>query len=173
MKCNILTAKKVITTYFDSLTNRIDFYTEQQLLKYSDTDVVVVNDLSTMTGKTYKSVVSGESSDCNKQQKRLEETQVRDYLNTTREEMIKMLSQTQSDVFEQLELVKDKLKSKKIGKICANVFAKRFPILVQVNSYQEDFSINKRPEGLNSSPFKLYLVVLDFYINQSDIHFLR
>lgn len=81
--------------------------------------------------------------------------------------MIELLKEPEKETINNYETIRSVLKDADYhsdSTIKENVFAKRFLFIVQVNSIK---LIDERAE--NKSPFKLYLVDLDFYMTEQEI----
>lgn len=140
-----LNSKRLIVEYIDSLINQIDIHTEEQLKSYSGKNMLVEEPNSS------------------------KKISVEDYLNATREEIIKMLNEAQAEAFKQLEIVKEDInredlgndKEKRVETVLGKVFSKRFPILIKIERFNEIRCKVKENQRL----FKFYLIDVDFYIN--------
>lgn len=192
--------KRLVIEHFDSLINRVDIHTEEQLEKYSSADIlgksvgnpngpVVFKKEKIERGEDSKSVLAipNEPTDpslsmCDEDIIEIEgpkPTLAWDYLNTTRTQMIKKLTEIRDDALKQIETLKNKMDSvshdEDITKIQDKMFQKfiekRFPLLIQINATKNRYGGNIQKK--NTLPFKLFLIELDFYINDSDMLVLR
>ena len=136
--------KLLVSEYFDALINRVDIHTEEQLEKYWNKDTMENPD---KTNNEQKSVL------------------VWDYLNKTREKMIKKISEAQVDALKRLEVIKNDIKSSE------KVFANHFMFLIQINSFRQSKHSEKTSE--NKSVFKLVLIETFFFINESQMLILK
>ena len=144
--------KLLVSDYFDALINRVDIYTEEQLEKYSN-QATIENPDKTNT-EQHKSVI------------------VCDFLNSTREKMIK-ISEAQDDALNRLDSIRNdiKMEEMKAEEIFEKVFANRFLFLIQINKFGE--SRLSHDTTRNELPFKLFLIKASFYIDESQMFILR
>ena len=172
--------KLIISNYFDSLINQIDIHTEEELAKFKETDLIntekpfkfdIFNKISLYGyNYNYESFIMQPSRHIP-----LGSVGVVDFLNETRMKLIEKINAAQVEAFKccdqikyQLnEINKDVTKSKeqKEDEIKGKVFAKKFLGILQINQIDQNRE--------NKSPFKLYLVELDFYMNQDEQFLLR
>lgn len=173
--------KLVISSYFDSLINIIDIYTEEELEKNKETDFVAIDkpfefdkDLKFYFNKYDFS--HQPSNDLPHGSVR-----VKDYLNETREKLIAVVNLALGESLKRCEEIKDELI--KIGKdgrktneereeeVKRKVFANKFLGLVRIDRIDE---LSRMPKKINIQwPFKLYLVELDYFMDQSEQLLLR
>lgn len=180
--------KRLIVEYFDSLINKVDIYVEEMLETTTDEDEIIVdkdcdneslndsftsvtsydieNELDEHTcirdenwnpfifknkfGHQIRSSIEFES-----------ESKLLDYYNRSRDEMIRQLNEIQAEVLRQFEAVhKDlNLNENSYDDVKEKVFATKFPIIIKI----------ERSIPNHERLFKLYLVVLDFYLAEKDI----
>lgn len=101
---------------------------------------------------------------------------IHDYLNKTRDELIAELEKAQEQTFIHYESIKDTLKKDEAITNCENdeertelvkslLFDKKFAFILNIEKmdYLQELD----------SPFKLYLVVLDFYVNRNERELLK
>lgn len=184
-----LSPKILVIEYFESLVNRIDIHTEEQLNKYSPKDLLdyqpTENIGSTNNHQQYSSPSLYEfdlvesarnpyenSYNYNKIQASTKfipkRTQVCDYLNGVRDEMIEHLKEAEKETIKNYEAIRSVLKDADFHSdsiIKENVFAKRFLFIVQV----DNIKLADGNKAENKSPFKLYLVDLDFYMTEQEM----
>lgn len=135
-----------MSKYFDSLIDRVNIHTEEQLKKYSSEDTM-------------------ENPD--KMNKEKTNILVTDYLKGTREKMIKMIGEVQAEALKKLESIKeDVMTDQTAEKIFGKVFANRFFFIIQINSFKEK---QDTTEIDNNSAFKLILIETHFYINEPQL----
>ena len=143
--------KLLVSEYFDALINRVDIHTEEQLEKYSNEDTMENPD---KTNDEQTSVI------------------IWDYLNETREKMIKKISEAQVDALKRLEVIKNDIKMDETAEeVFEKVFANHFMFLIQINSCRESILSEETIE--NQSVFKLLLIETYFFINESKMFILR
>lgn len=188
--------KRVIIEHFDSLINSVDVHTEEQLQEYSSTDLLNVEDrldcfrppqfkkefLKCKELEIYRNPYRqwSRATDTPKPNMPLEyvlgSTLVCDYLNACRNHLIEKLTEAQNEFLKHLETIKDQLDPDEESeeRVRETLFAKRYPILIQFDEYDETFEGKQKTfyRG-NPSPFRLYLIELDFYILESDMEHLR
>ena len=165
---------KLIIDYYDSLINKIDIYTEQVLEAQSASELVF-NDpyfnppQSQLTSQNVtiqnkikqfceiETLYSGKSNITlnNEVKTDLELSTVHYYVNKMREEMINELNRLKDETmtnYQRLKQSGQKLNYEDESTILSVLFAQKFPFLVYQNS-------------LANKDFKIFLVVLDFYIS--------
>lgn len=106
-------------------------------------------------------------------------TKAVDYLNGTRDEMIRVLNETQTEALRQLEAVKNELDldatdqdvTEKTDRVMEKVFGKKFPFLLQIKTKSKYFNYFKtiRLRDNRELDFHMYLVVLDIYLDAIDM----
>ena len=137
-----LNPKLLISEYFDALINRVDIHIEEQLEEYSNQETME------------------DPEDTNDEPKRV---LVWDYLNETREKMIKKISEAQVDALKKLETIRN-VNHEKAEEIYEKVFADRFHFIIQINY---DITSNYyRPIVKKES---LFLFETDFYIDHTQM----
>ena len=134
--------KLLISQYFDSLINRVDIHTEELLGKYSSQQKM-------------------DNPDKAKDQPKI--VLVWDFLNGTREKMIKRLSEAQIQAFEKLETIREDLKKDETTaeEIFEKLFADRF------------FFIIHDEKKTDKSTFKMFLIETYFYVSDYNMLILR
>lgn len=184
--------KLVVSEYYDSLINRIDIHTEEQLAKFSDSDVV--ENAKTTKTETTAHVNDNEDDETSTQKQKPNykyeceptirvvpgETRVCEYLNGVREELMKHLKEAQTEAFKLLDMIKNdhpnaKEKSDDMSASTESVLRRslpnRYPFIIQINEFVNES--RDRVKLLNSSPFKLCLIEMDFFVSQEDMLYLR
>lgn len=190
IKLSNLNPKKLVYDYYDALINKIDIHTEQQLEKFSSTDIFEfkppenseqqrchIQESERYGIKSYKNpyhCADYKRSDFEiSKRTRLNYGLIRtwDVLNATREEMIEKLRDCQTETLGKLEQVKHDVakinaeeiaNEEKVEKIFSLKFAEKFPIILDVkNSW--------RICETRRLPFNLILIELDFFIRKSQI----
>lgn len=129
--------KRLLVEYFEALINRVDIHTEEQLEKFSSTDTTDIPYKETFTITTKKDI------------------NVHSYLNATRDGMIKKLNEAQIEALKHLEMVKNEIvlddkttgnddpsSTKKDEMALGKLLAKRFPIIIQIDDFGNDY-LNK------------------------------
>lgn len=150
--------KKKISEHFDSLINQVDIHTEEQLQKFSDTDVIEIPATTTTTETMTKVNVNHQdvlsSTLKSKFTYKCEptirvvpgETLVCDYLNDVRYELVRHLNEAQAQAFQLLEMVKNEPNVKdddgdnmsaSVKNMLRKVFSKRFLFMIQINEFIE------------------------------------
>ena len=164
--------KLIISNYFDSLVNRIDIHTEEQLKKTKETDLIAIEKPFTYKESQLKYFRFLSEYDLSNQPSRQIPTgsiKVLDYLNETRDKLIAVVNAAQGEAIKRCDDIRDELnliskdvtktKEQRDEEIKGKVFANKFLGLVQIDQifiYE------------NQSPFKLYLVNLDYYMGQHE-----
>lgn len=101
---------------------------------------------------------------------------VSDFLNETRDKLIERVKEVQVDAFKRYEEIKEHLKfsqddtktqEEQEEEIKRKLFANKFLGLIRVDQIV-NFDGEKYTKSNNESPFKLYLVELDFYMDQGE-----
>lgn len=111
--------KILISEYFDSLINRVDIQTEEQLEKFTSKSTRLNPDKA-----------SGNKT-----------INVWHYLNGMREKMIKKISEAQADALSKLDAIRKDIE--KDEEIYEKVFANRFFFLIQINNSQPSLFSSK------------------------------
>lgn len=194
--------KLLIIDYYDSLIQQVDIYTEEQLAKYTDGQPVVNKliykviitesknsdreeeihyclDLESPS-QNFNKIVDSDPfwehskynySKVNAKQDETEPLSI-DVLNKMRDELIDELKKGQHEALKYYETIKNELKIDKMASdeeidrnVMARLFEKQFMFL-----YLDNKKYNYRNWN---SPFKLYLVVLDFYLNKHERQLLK
>lgn len=144
---------KLIIDYYDSLVNQIDIYTEKVLEANSPSEQLVLNN-ETDNSNENNYFRNNQLSEIFYVDPNSEKFNIQFYVNKTREEMISMLRKLEDETikcYQQLKKSGDKLDKCDEETIMSVLFADNFPFIVYQNSQE-----NKQ--------FKLFLIVLDFYI---------
>ena len=194
-----MTAKLMIIDYYDSLIQQVDIYTEEQLGKYTEESVITFDDSDLDRSDSNEEEETPDFLDLEspnvdifkilyydpylkrseykypKEKAKHEQselsTNVHTFLNNIREEMIRELKKGQEEALKNYEKIKSEVKVDKLAseeemdrKVNAKLFENQIMLLV----------LDKNSESTNkNSPFKLYLIVLDFYLNRHERHLLK
>lgn len=188
--------KLIIIDYYDSLINQVDIYTEEQLAKHTDSDVVteaISKEDSFNTNSSYKTEENPDDLDLESSNANLKKivnyqpyskevkytypeekakhepppppmTNVHQFLNKMREEMIGQIKRYQEKSLKYYETIKNELKVQKLEseeEILGRLFEREFSFLILEKT--SHCKANK------NSPFNMYLIVLDFYVNKHEI----
>lgn len=195
--------KLSICDYFDKLISLIDTHTEEQLDKYSQsgctTNSMGENQLKEFElrkkqkqEKNYKffkfekrnvkQIIEEDNQifyDLTKQQTlkiEWDSVEIRDYLNTNRDELICEVRKYEEEALSRYEEIKDDVlkslqmienRDEQIDEFRKRLFENRHIGVFEIDKF-DDFSIHTD----YALPLRLYLVVLDFYVNQSGQEFL-
>lgn len=184
-----ISPKILVIEYFESLVNRIDIHIEEQLNKYSSKDLLDYQPTEYIGPANYYQQYSSQplyefdlvESARNPYENSYnynripvsnkfipKRTQVCDYLNRVRDEMIEHLKEAEKETIKNYEAIRSVLKDADFYSdsiIKENVFDKRFLFIVQVDNIKLVDGIRAE----NKSPFKLYLVDLDFYMSEHEM----
>ena len=194
-----MTAKLMIIDYYDSLIQQVDIYTEEQLGKYTEESVITFDDSDLDRSDSNEEEETPDFLDLESQNTTINQiisynpywkrseykypkekakhepselsTNVHKFLNNIREEMIRELKKGQEEALKYYEKIKSEVKVDKLAseeemdrKINAKLFENQIMLLV----------LDKNSKSTNgNSPFKLYLIVLDFYLNRHERHLLK
>lgn len=104
-----------------------------------------------------------------------EVTKTRDYINQTRDEMIQALDNAKAATFAFYETIKEDLKPDEmqgtreeiVNQLKGCLFANKYSCIIRIDWIQIDEEWNDGDD--NSSIFKLYLFIFDFYINNHEM----
>ena len=183
--------KKIILDAYDSLINLVDIHAEETLEKHSETELLNIsdeyksisnqeteNETSNKSQNYFEFNLLGENTfiDPLKSNYKLDEkfrtakvypktTSVHEYVNKMREEMIDELVKIQGETLK----LYDKTKSVDIK----SMFGEKYCSLVNVNesgpqnNYSLCFYEDYKPSKSTQTPFNMYLVVFDFYIDEN------
>lgn len=192
---NFYTPALFISDYYDSLVREIDIYTEELMNEYSESDTlppeperIFVNKLiMTKQDKRLKYV------DDNKYtaeyeyevKKNLEvipgSTKVHEYLNMVRENAIAVIRKSEQDSFkkynenrDKFKMIKGNINEEQIEMLKKELFSDNFCFLIRIDylpNYKNAFS--NRQTLFSKSLFRLYTIQTDFYLRESDIHYIR
>ena len=196
--------KLIITDYYDSLINYIDIHTEELLQKYSEPDLIkddesYISQEPRIEGRirlimdeikplkplkpfedkyppedkyTYDSSSIKTLSDFTPGS-----TRVCDYLNGTRDVMIKFLLDAQKKTLEEVEFIRNDLKQ--LGKddskcmdeddVMAKLFANRFHMIIKVDKENTENRLGYKKFFV----FKLIIVDFDFYLKKQTQSYMR
>ena len=190
-KSNLINSKKLIIDYIDWLVNRVDIYTEEMLKQFTKTDILKIKKQMQINQEArdpfHHSIYDNPYSEnlnfeinLTSQYDESEPILVWDYLNSTRDEMIKKLHEAQAEAFKRIENLKNDLglingsfenDVEKTSQVFGKLFSRRFPILIDIRRKSNK---NLVPYA-NDQPFSfnLYLIELDFFINDKETDILR
>lgn len=180
----------VVTAYFDSLVSLVNAHADQQLAVYSSSDVLETpgnefeqeieisrpNDNDLHGVLSYWNPYRGQYEYSIRPSSRFVSgtTRVREFLSSVRNEMVERLNQARLDACRQLEIIKiDVNETNTEDKLLERVFSRRFPIVIRIDKFDCDFDGSRYSITQNSSPFRLYLIELDFYLNQQQMEIFR
>lgn len=204
--------KRIVLRHFDSLINRIDIHTEEQLEKFRKSKLLG-NPLSFYykpdtdqrpdeeKNETYCVDPSENSTfgvefctdpyapwyKYDQHASRWitpNSIRVRDYLNATRDELIEKLRIAQSEILKRYETIKNNLEfdecddpndecddNQTIEAVKSKIFSDLFVGLFRIDIVQtswQDYGCVKNP-----LPFKMFLLILDFYLKPDEQYLLR
>lgn len=103
---------------------------------------------------------------------------IRDYVNRKRDEMLSELKRIQADTLTRCDAIRaefasiDRNAPDRIEKLKSKIFAQKFALILQLNEIMVSTNSSK-DFIINSSPFKLYLFILDFYVDDETQNFLK
>lgn len=194
--------KLLISQYYDFITRLIDVYTEEQLSKSKDDDIIAeIND----TGNDFdfqdynrndeididESLIeiwsnerkfgsdpyyekSKYNCNINTSSFRLSGSQqsakLIDYFNKIRDELLECINKSQAESFAYYQINREKfIDFTKTENIWRNLFAKKSMYVLELgDNCQKYYDKLDKP-----SPYRLYLIVLDFYQNPDERKLLR
>ena len=177
--------KLLISNYFDYLINLIDIHTEEELAKSNENNLVEnlfqyeLEDekICQLNNKKYS-----QWHDFSHQPKRSippGSVKVINFLNETRDTLIAEVNAAQVDAFKRCDELRDELKviskdetksqEDREDEIKGKVFANQFLGLVQIDQIVDSDS----EQTYNPSPFKLYLIKLNYYMGKDEQFFFR
>ena len=171
--------KKLIIEHYDGLINRVDIHIEEQLGKYTNTDVLqeqpkLIDYFNYSRDHQYKRSYKFEIPESTRYVPGT--TLVWDYLNATRDELIKILEKGQEEALKHLETIKTDLNldeecddlNEKTEKVMEKLFAKSFPVVFHMNKcsklYEYPWSSHR-----NKAVIQFHLVDIGFYISEQEI----
>lgn len=186
----------LITDYYDSLIAQLDIYTEERIKEYNEKGltgkdiercIFGTRNASFWLGKWpknpyIKSKHQKFNINRNEFTVRADITQVEYYLNEVRQKSIDEIRKVQEENLgfykankEKFKVDKKNLTEKKLEELKSNLFAKSHCFLVNIKTIMTNKTIykNKYKTYRNSSLFKLHTLVTDFYLEKSEIEFLR
>jgi hypothetical protein len=167
-------AKILIIDYCDELVRQIDIYTEQTLERTNDNDVIV------LPKEREKQAVDARNF-CHSEEDSFAEpfndkyeysdsrvlpisgTKVSDYVNNVRLKAIEEINKFLAQSLEYYEANKSRI-NEAVELNEADLFANRFVFTLNFEN-MEDID--------DSMPFKMALIISDFFINQSDLDLLK
>jgi hypothetical protein len=182
MTTEFTTPRLFISDYYDSLINRIDRYTEQLIEQYGENDILPNEpdelllreycDKDELCGEKYHqdTYSSKYNYDIVERQLNVEPgvTKVHEYINRVRSRQIDEILKVRDQNLEMYEQKKSEYKDipnnmneAEIEHLRRRLFANKFCFLEEINSgYYRKIK--------NNCFFKLYLVITDFYMAQTD-----
>lgn len=173
--------KLLVVNYFDTLIRNVDIHTEEQLEKYSPNDTFSPNDAqetfseinSKLNNYRYETSINESISDPYSDEYDFDtqsssfleskEIKIIDYLNSLREEQINEIECIQTKLMKHCEANRET--NKKITEqedLERKLFANKFAFILEVNEMRKGY---RRIE--NKSPSKIYLIILDFYLDHA------
>lgn len=190
--------KLFISNFYDSFINSIDIHTEEQLEKYQEIDEIqdtfrfnykssnLVNDDVYQIGPFIDPVSFGveyhkdlysesyQYGELNSRMRSVRPTKIHEYLNEVRNETIDQVRRAQADAFEKYESIKNEVNPREhvdnpeafFDQLKQKVFANNFIGLIQVD--RVNLANDEEPIVMNKLPFRLYLIVTDFYIDRHE-----
>lgn len=170
--------KLMIIDYYESLIRHVDIYTEERLSKdlESDSDSSDSDDEKSQEFEsssnfflTNRDPYSNESWFNHSKEKA---TDVHKYLNNKRDKLISEIKRGQEEALKNYEKIKSELivgkpaiNDEEIDRnVATRLFDNEFMFLI----LDKDSNCQKQ-----DSPFKLYLIVLDFYVNKNERQFIE
>lgn len=177
-------SKRLISNYYDSLVRRVEDYTAEQLKKYNDHDLIkitetkapekvekkTIHDLDSagldllsdeLEGRVFddpiedESMVSFTARRSGITNERSRPAKAREYLSQVRGELVRELRRIEQETTMNVAGGE----SSESG-----VFARGLAVL---------FARSNNESNIDPAPFELYLVVLDFYLNEYQRKFLK
>lgn len=183
--------KLIILNYYDSLVNRVDVYTEEQLEIYTNEHLIEIKDikkeeegenenfdLNTATDLLSKETkqkifspnqvkekpISDYAVKINWSQNLPFEMGAQDYLNFMRDELINQIEKAKKETLEYYETIKDELKQNEMISDENELKKKLFE--------KKSAFLFSRPHS-NLNPFTLYLVIFNFYFDDHQEELLK
>lgn len=96
---------------------------------------------------------------------------IHDYLNEVRDKLIDELRRVENETQAYLETIKNSMRvdlhksvSDQVEQVRRAVFARKFCFILKIDT----ITLDTYQELVNSSPFKMYLFVIDFYMDRSE-----
>lgn len=160
-----------ILEYFDSLISQIDIYTEKRIIKCKNQTLpnkTSIDNCQKQTEKTFDNTYRSQAytidrSDFSHTSK---STQVVDYLNEVRQKAVDEINRLKNETFDFNNANKEKFSATNFK---SQLFAKKYCFLVNIERIRSGNNFVNR----NSSLFKLYTLITDFYLSESDIEYLQ
>ena len=165
--------KLLIVDYYDDLIRDIDIYTEEQLAKYSQDDLLPIE-----SNPEYPSSVEIEGlKDPYKIEYKNESeinvtpgwTKIIDYLNLVRSKAIEEINKAKEENLERYELNKSKYKydrnnmsDENLEEMKRELFKEKFCFLIRFEKFESE-----------STKFELVTVVTDFYLDHNERHLIK
>jgi hypothetical protein len=192
---NFYTPALLISDYYDSLVREIDIYTEELMIEYNEIDIlppeperIFVHKLIMINKDTRLEYVDDKYPAGYKYElkKNLEviprSTRVHEYLNMVRENAIAVIRKSEQDSFkkynenrDKFKMIKGNISEKQIEMLKEELFSGNFCFLIRID-YLPNYNKNvfsNRQTLFSKSLFRLYTIKTDFYLRESDIHFIR
>lgn len=175
---NFKTPRLLITDHYDKLIQQVDIYIEELLEKYNEHDLLPVDngEISFLEPTSNDFYVRDEYKDpyeskyeynTSKLDVTPGTTRIRDYLELIRSKSIEELKKAEKKALDNYEMNKllykydrDNLTVDRVEEMKRNIFKDKFCFMLQFN--KPDICLLKN-----------YLIIVDFYINNEDLNFIR
>ena len=171
-KIEILSPKKEIIDYFDSLINQVDIDIDKSLEKYNQEQILSQLNcfhIRKRNVRGQKNIILNRISFKNIHYETVDEwpesTKVVDYLNRIRMRTIEELRKAQEETLDYYKLNSSQFKLNSMDEIRSELFKDKFHF--QVLYKPEDTEYNEK------WVFNLFTFVTDFYISSTDINLLE
>lgn len=202
MANRLINPKWELIQFFDSMIQKIDIHTEEQLEKLTENSFVPKNimnpneesnippDVQYYFDNDYMRGVRQIDSyldpylsyEFEPKESRIEvkSEKLRDYINHIREEMLNELKKARQSALENYESIKHELnfdtfldKKEAIENLYRKTFDRKFWMIFYLDEIREIDVFSNEVVNVNSSPFKLYLCEFDFYLDPKEQMLLR
>lgn len=184
--------KLFLSNYFDSLINQIDIHTEEQLEKYQENEnlnedlILFERNFNINKNDEYKirpfddRTANGIEFHLNPYSasyeydlnlnERSRSTNIHNYLNDSRETMLEHVQKSRAEAHERYEMsMRDddlkKFENDQIDELKRHLFTQHFLFLIRVDEIILGTNSSKL---LNPSPYRLYLLVTDYFIDRHE-----
>lgn len=176
-----------IIDYYDELIKNIDIYTEEELEKYQDNDLLSDNNTENILipksddnietyGVDSRLDPYSDEYSYNIQLNYEKDSITKDYLNDVRLKAINALKLSQDENLKYYNSNKSIIKTsqtqmneKEINQLKSKLFANKFCFLLDINEYKVYKTKSSKKYTTNQSIFKLYTIITDFYLNEKNI----
>lgn len=168
--------KVIISNYFDSLINQIDIHNEEELAKTKENDLIDIENPFSIDNNNQLRLYKYDFSHQPSKHIPPGTVRVNEFLNTTREKLLAKLNVAQDQAFKVCDQIKDQLRviSKDESKsqeereeeIKRKVFANKSFGLLRIDRIKMMKRFDKIVK--NESPFKLFLVELDYFMGPDE-----